>query len=103
MHNRYRIGKNEVIPISDKSALSEEAITVAAVRYVAGEPRPMDVESDSDKEADMAPKDPRKTIAARKKAVKFVHKQEGHQGPETDKMMPMYIKIKQMSLFPSIY
>ncbi len=95
---------NEVIPIADKSALSEDAITVAAVRYVAGEPKPMDYESESDREEPMKEmKESKKSVAARKKAVRFVHKMETPDSPETDKPMKMYIKLKQMSLFPSIY
>lgn len=90
-----------MIPIADKSALSEDAVQVAAVSYVAGMPRPIDPESESDKEEMM--KDTKKTVAARKKAVKFVHKMETPDSPETDKSMKMYIKLKQMSLFPSIY
>lgn len=77
---------------------------VAAVSYTAGMPKPLDPESESDKEeAKMMPKDTKKSAGARKKAVRFVHKMETPDSPETDKPMKMYIKLKQMSLFPSIY
>jgi hypothetical protein len=74
-------------------------------------PKPMEVtlESDSDKEemkevTEMKEvKESAKTKSFRKKSVKFVHGMETPDSPETDKPMKMYIKLKQMSLFPSIY
>jgi hypothetical protein len=103
MNARHRVGKNEVIPIADKSALSEGNVMVAAMAHAAGMPRPLDPESESDKEEMAPPKETKKSAGARKKAVKFVHGMETPDSPETDKPMKMYIKLKQMSLFPSIY
>lgn len=106
MNARHRVGVNEVIPIADKSALSEDSIAVAAYRYAAGMPKAMDPESDSDKEEKQLKKameDTGKTKSYKKKAVKFTHAMETPDSPETDKPMKMYIKLKQMSLFPSIY
>jgi len=86
-------------------SLSEDSIMVAAFAHAAGMPRPMDPESDSDKEeAKMVEmKETKKSKSFQKKAVKFVHGMETSDSPETDKPMKMYIKLKQMSIAPSIY
>lgn len=85
----------------DKQELSEDNIQTAAVKYVAGVVDAL--ESDSDREEAMPPMTNKKTMAAQKKAIKFVHKKKDHQGPETAPQMDMYLRVKQMSLFPSIY
>jgi hypothetical protein len=112
MNGNHRVGVNEVIPIADRSSLSEDSIMVASFRYIAKVQQPMNLEFDSgsDKEEmkekdqlNKAMEDTKKTKSYKKKAVKFVHTMETSDSPETDKPMKMYIKLKQMSLFPSIY
>ena len=99
MNNSHTVGPNKVIPVMNKEELSEDNVQVAAIKYVAGVVDPL--ESDSDREGE--PMDTRKTVAAKKKAIKFVHKKKEHEGPETAPEMNMYIRVKQLSLFPSIY
>lgn len=95
------VGKNKVIPVADKEELTEDNVQVAAVRFVAGGANPL--ESDSDREEMEAPKDTAKTKGARRRALKSLHKKEEHTGPETAPAMDMYLRVKQLSLFPSIY
>lgn len=85
----------------DKQELSEDNIQTAAVKYVSGVVAPLD--SDSDREMSDPLKDTRRTITAKRKALKFIHQKKEHQGPETAPQMDMYLRVKQMSLFPSIY
>jgi len=104
MYPSRKVGKNKTIPVADKQELTEDNIQVAAIKYIAGEANPL--ESDSEREEEMKPADiseSAKTKAARRKALKYAHKKDDHKGPETASQMNMYLKIKQMSLFPSIY
>jgi hypothetical protein len=101
MYANKTVGKSKVFPVMDKQELSEDNIQIAAVKHVAGVVNPLD--SDSDREEAMVPMDTKKTKAAQKKAIKFVHQKKDHEGPETAPSMDMYLRVKQMSLFPSIY
>lgn len=99
-----KVGRNEVYPVANLGDISEDGINVAAYKYISGDTEAMKhMGSDSESEEKMDTKDTKKTVAARKKAIKFIYKAESPDSPQTEKMMPMYIKIKQMSLFPSIY
>jgi len=95
-HNR--VGVNSVLPVGDKQDLSEEHVQVAAVKFISGASNPL--ESDSDRE--VSTKDTPKTRSARRRAFRAVHTKK-EMKTEVASPMNMYLRIKQMSLFPSIY
>jgi hypothetical protein len=116
MYASKRVGQNKVIPVADRQELSEENIQVAAVKYIAGEPNPLDTPMETPMETPMANPylttgqmaqsnpnlDTPKTVRARREAIKFVHKKDEME-TEVASPMNMYLRVKQMSLFPSIY
>lgn len=99
MNSNHAVGPNKVIPVMNKEELSEDNVQVAAIKYVAGVVDPLEPESDSDVDI----KDTKKTVETKKKVTKILHKKKEHDGPETAPQIDMYIRVKQLSLFPSIY
>ena len=89
MYPTRKVGKNKTIPVTDKEELTEDNIQVAAMKYVSGVKDPLESESEREEEG--------KVVDSMKiKKVKEVK-------PKAASQMDMYLKIKQMSLFPSIY
>lgn len=111
MYPSKSVGNSRVIPVADKQALSEENIGVAAFNYLSGVDNPLESKDEQvkdmtdmkDKKDKKDKKETAKEKARNRGGLKFVHKMKVSDSPETAPTMDMYLRVKQMSLFPSIY